>query len=431
MPSLKNFIDQIRKDEGLSLSPYKDSHGWSIGYGHFSDEKPEGNITRQQAEKYLEEDAKKADRDAQHFVGTDVWNTLPEDKKDIVRNMSYNLGYGRLSGFKKFREKLRAGDYRGAAEEMKDSKWYGQVGNRAKRLTLGMYNPSGVENVSPSLLVAGTAPMALTALQQLEFDAYKAENPNFTEKDYLDLKRRSDPMYRGALDALRKNAERPEDPNPARYKTRWGGTTPREPMTPGQAQRHWDVGGDTRFNLKDRGVRKTPPLNRYLEEAKNMLATKREQLARLGDKLPRPSLDALRREVSYLAEVVKNPRILASPKVLGPAGVAVETALMPSELGDSTLYKGEEQPKDPSGGIFLPAGPEFDQYREQERAKIAAERPPMEITVGRPDHWTDEEPSTEELEALMEEPVRVGGWGSLDWGDDSIEQYQYPSIFGR
>ena len=48
--------------------------------------------------------------------------------------MAYNLGVDGLLKFKKMWKALEKQDYQTAAEEMKDSKWYHQVGRRSKYL---------------------------------------------------------------------------------------------------------------------------------------------------------------------------------------------------------------------------------------------------------------------------------------------------------
>lgn len=60
--------------------------------------------------------------------------TFDEEVKQIVANMVFNLGKGGFSKFKKLIAAINAKDYLKAAIEMKDSKWYSDVGNRAKRL---------------------------------------------------------------------------------------------------------------------------------------------------------------------------------------------------------------------------------------------------------------------------------------------------------
>ena len=48
--------------------------------------------------------------------------------------MCFNLGHPRLSKFKKFIQAMQVSDWERAAVEMMDSKWSGQVGDRAVRL---------------------------------------------------------------------------------------------------------------------------------------------------------------------------------------------------------------------------------------------------------------------------------------------------------
>jgi len=62
------------------------------------------------------------------------WDDQPEEVQQIVANMMFNLGYPRLSKFKGMKAGVDAKDYNRAADEMVDSAWYRQVGNRAERL---------------------------------------------------------------------------------------------------------------------------------------------------------------------------------------------------------------------------------------------------------------------------------------------------------
>ena len=52
-----------------------------------------------------------------------------------VIDMSFNLGATKLAGFAKTREALINKDYAEASKQMLDSKWAGQVGKRANRLS--------------------------------------------------------------------------------------------------------------------------------------------------------------------------------------------------------------------------------------------------------------------------------------------------------
>jgi len=128
----------LKLHEGLRLKPYKDSKGnLSIGYGHNLDDK---SITSRAAETILYDDIRDAYIDAQCFVGVDTWRNLSNPRQAVVIDMAFNMGLGRLSKFNKFKEALIAKKWLIAASEMMDSRWAGQVGKRAKRLSEIMYS---------------------------------------------------------------------------------------------------------------------------------------------------------------------------------------------------------------------------------------------------------------------------------------------------
>jgi lysozyme len=62
------------------------------------------------------------------------FDELPEEAQLVIANMCFNLGYPRLSNFKKMKAAVDARDWKEAAYQMMDSKWYRQVPNRAGRL---------------------------------------------------------------------------------------------------------------------------------------------------------------------------------------------------------------------------------------------------------------------------------------------------------
>ena len=68
------------------------------------------------------------------------FDDLPEECQHIIANMMFNMGLTRLSGFKKHNAALFAGDWKTAAVEGRDSKWYRQVTNRAERLMSRLEN---------------------------------------------------------------------------------------------------------------------------------------------------------------------------------------------------------------------------------------------------------------------------------------------------
>lgn len=60
------------------------------------------------------------------------FDDMPFEVKAILHDMHYNLGNG-LGDFVKMNAAFNSGDYKTAAREMKDSKYYNQTGNRPKR----------------------------------------------------------------------------------------------------------------------------------------------------------------------------------------------------------------------------------------------------------------------------------------------------------
>ena len=63
-----------------------------------------------------------------------VFGKLPDEVQQILVNMMFNMGRTRLSKFKKMHAGILNGDWKEAAKEGRDSKWYHQVTNRAERL---------------------------------------------------------------------------------------------------------------------------------------------------------------------------------------------------------------------------------------------------------------------------------------------------------
>ena len=62
------------------------------------------------------------------------WKELDDVRQRVLANMAFNLGLPRLSKFVNFLTAVQASDWEKAADEMMDSKWANQVGERAIRL---------------------------------------------------------------------------------------------------------------------------------------------------------------------------------------------------------------------------------------------------------------------------------------------------------
>lgn len=62
------------------------------------------------------------------------WRNHNDARQNVLLELLFNIGAPRLAGFKKMWAALQAKDYAQAANELLDSKWAGQVGNRAVTL---------------------------------------------------------------------------------------------------------------------------------------------------------------------------------------------------------------------------------------------------------------------------------------------------------
>ena len=142
MDKLK-LIKQLKLDEGVRYQVYKDSLGYlTVGVGHLVLKKDNlklgDTITEYQCDSFLVNDLNET------FVSCyrmfPMFDDLPENVKQVIANMMFNLGYGNLSQFKRFIKGIKIADYELAAKSMEQSLWYTQVKGRAKRLVQEIRN---------------------------------------------------------------------------------------------------------------------------------------------------------------------------------------------------------------------------------------------------------------------------------------------------
>jgi lysozyme len=127
----KKLIDQLMRDEGYRLKPYKCTSGkTTIGVGRNLDDV---GLSEDEVMVLLSNDIDRVALEC--FKAFDFWGTLDDDRRSVLLNMCFNLGITRLLTFKQTIKSIRARDYRLAAEQMLDSKWAQQVGSRAIRLS--------------------------------------------------------------------------------------------------------------------------------------------------------------------------------------------------------------------------------------------------------------------------------------------------------
>ncbi len=115
----------IKKHEGLRLLPYRCSADkLTIGYGINLD----AGITLDEAQWILDNRIRNIIVDLQSL---DFWLDLSGVRRAVLVDMAYNLGYRGLLKFKKMLAAMKNEDFELAAQEMEDSKWFKQVGQRS------------------------------------------------------------------------------------------------------------------------------------------------------------------------------------------------------------------------------------------------------------------------------------------------------------
>lgn len=116
--------------EGLKNFPYIDSIGKvTIGIGYNLTDR---GLSDQWIHSQCEEDMDWAYR--QLYIEFAWFSYLNEARQIALVNMAYNLGWKRFLTFKRMILALNQQDFDKAAEEMLDSKWAKQVGQRANDL---------------------------------------------------------------------------------------------------------------------------------------------------------------------------------------------------------------------------------------------------------------------------------------------------------
>src|SRR5208282_3047613 len=137
-----NLIDALKRDEGLRLTPYKDTRGFTtIYYGHNLDANPlpaEVIAAADEATASVVLLADVARIQMRLFKDLPWIQRLPLVIQGVLANMAFNIGVAGEELFHHMLMDVQAGNYAQAASDMKTSLWYTQVGQRAERLTQQM-----------------------------------------------------------------------------------------------------------------------------------------------------------------------------------------------------------------------------------------------------------------------------------------------------
>ena len=138
--NIEQLKETLKVDEGVVYEIYNDHLGYpTFGIGHLVLESdPEHGaevgtpVSEDRVDECFEKDVETVIEDCKKLHNG--WDGYPEEVKQIVANMMFNMGLTRLSKFKRHNAALQSGDWKEAAKEGRDSRWYKQVTNRAERL---------------------------------------------------------------------------------------------------------------------------------------------------------------------------------------------------------------------------------------------------------------------------------------------------------
>lgn len=124
--------DQLVRDEGMRLRPYKDTAGkTTIGVGRNLDDV---GISKDEAMAMLRNDITAATNSLEQAFPWTV--ALDPVRQSALVNMTFNMGIGGLAKFKNFLAACQQGNWGEAKAQMLDSVWAEQTGARAQRLAL-------------------------------------------------------------------------------------------------------------------------------------------------------------------------------------------------------------------------------------------------------------------------------------------------------
>ena len=136
--------EQIKRHEGEVLEIYEDSLGYlTLGVGHLIQKsdpeygQPAGTpVSQEVVDMYYSDDFDKHVDETIHVCENNniVFDALPENIQHVLVNMCFNLGANRLGKFRNMLYAVSTSNWQEMANQMEDSRWFGQVGRRSVEL---------------------------------------------------------------------------------------------------------------------------------------------------------------------------------------------------------------------------------------------------------------------------------------------------------
>ena len=127
--NIEQLKETLKVDEGVVYEVYNDHLGYpTFGIGHLIIEgDPELGaavgtpVSEERVDECFAKDVETVIEDCKKLH--DAWDGYPEEVKQIVANMMFNMGLTRLSKFNRHNAALQCGDWKEAAKEGRDSRW--------------------------------------------------------------------------------------------------------------------------------------------------------------------------------------------------------------------------------------------------------------------------------------------------------------------
>ena len=136
---MSKLTEMLRRHEGVESHAYLCSQNFmTIGVGRNVDAGDDGRarglgLSDDEIDYLLENDIGRVTKELNNEY---KWfSDLDKVRQDAMIDISFNLGQTRLRAFKNALAAMAANDWDEAADQFMDSRWSGQVGNRAKELT--------------------------------------------------------------------------------------------------------------------------------------------------------------------------------------------------------------------------------------------------------------------------------------------------------
>lgn len=128
---MNKLIEQLKIHEGMKLKPYKCTAGkLTIGIGRNLEDV---GISEDEANMLLRHDIQEATEQLLHAF---PWmGDFNDARISAMINFTFNVGIGTVKKFEKALTAMQEGNFELAADEMMDSRWARQVGNRAVEVT--------------------------------------------------------------------------------------------------------------------------------------------------------------------------------------------------------------------------------------------------------------------------------------------------------